>query len=147
LISKRISLKKRKAPLSTQDVYTEATQLAHIKNPIKPQGTHKKTPNKHNRNLHKTKETPNSNPRIQKKTLKAPKPTPKTPQQDLLNPKEEKKNPRTREKPLKIIQAKTEPKEWPTNPPKHTTLKHKALSFPTPSGRFSVAIVDRAMQV
>jgi hypothetical protein len=44
LISKRISLKKRKAPPSTQDVYTEATQLAHIKNPIKPQGTHKNNP-------------------------------------------------------------------------------------------------------
>jgi hypothetical protein len=39
-ISKRISIKKRKAPPSTHDVYTEATQLAHIKNPIKPQGTH-----------------------------------------------------------------------------------------------------------
>jgi hypothetical protein len=89
LISKRISLKKRKAPLSTQDVYTEATQLAHIKNPIKPQGTHKKTPNKHNRNLHKTKEPPIVTPEY-KKTLKAPKPTPKTPQQDPLNPKEKK---------------------------------------------------------
>jgi hypothetical protein len=36
LISKKISLKKRKAPLSTQEVYTGATQLAHIKNPRKP---------------------------------------------------------------------------------------------------------------
>jgi hypothetical protein len=34
-ISKKISLKKRKAPLSIQEVYTEATQLAHKK-------THKK---------------------------------------------------------------------------------------------------------
>jgi hypothetical protein len=67
LISKRISLKKRKAPPSTQDVYTEATQLAHIKNPIKPQGTHKKTPNKHNRNLHKTKEPPIVTPEYKKK--------------------------------------------------------------------------------
>jgi len=33
LISKKISLKKRKAPLSTQGVYTGATQLAHMKNP------------------------------------------------------------------------------------------------------------------
>jgi len=33
LISKKISLKKRKAPRSTQEVYTGATQLAHMKNP------------------------------------------------------------------------------------------------------------------
>jgi len=35
LISKKISLKKRKVPLSTQEVYTRATRLAHKK-------THKK---------------------------------------------------------------------------------------------------------
>jgi hypothetical protein len=33
LISKKISLKKRKAPLSTHEVYTGTTQLAHMKNP------------------------------------------------------------------------------------------------------------------
>jgi hypothetical protein len=98
LISKKISLKKRKTPLSTQDVYTETTQLAHIKNSIKPQGTHKKTPNKHKRNLHKTKEPPIVTPEYKKKTLKAPKPTPKTP--PTRPPKSKrKKNPRTREKP------------------------------------------------
>jgi len=33
-ISKKISLKKRKAPLSTHEVYTGATQLTHMKNPL-----------------------------------------------------------------------------------------------------------------
>jgi hypothetical protein len=57
LISKKISLKKRKAPLSTQEVYTGATQLAHekthkklhthnIQNPHETQNT-KEAPNKH----------------------------------------------------------------------------------------------------
>jgi hypothetical protein len=35
-ISTKISLKKRKAPLSTQEVYTGATQLDHMKNSRKP---------------------------------------------------------------------------------------------------------------
>jgi hypothetical protein len=43
LISKKISLKKCKAPLSTQEVYTWTTQLAHIKNPRKPTGNYKPT--------------------------------------------------------------------------------------------------------
>jgi len=92
LISKRISLKKRKAPLSTQKVYTEANSANPQKKTKKsPQETHKKTPNKHNRNLHKIRETPKSNLRIQKEPLRAPKPTPLPPTQ--------RKNPRTREKP------------------------------------------------
>jgi hypothetical protein len=36
LISKKISLKKCKTPLSTQEIYTGATQVAHMKNPRKP---------------------------------------------------------------------------------------------------------------
>jgi hypothetical protein len=80
LISKRISLKKRKAPLSTQKVYTEANSANPQKKTKKsPQETHKKTPNKHNRNLHKIRETPKSNLRIQKEPLRAPKPTPLPP--------------------------------------------------------------------
>jgi hypothetical protein len=90
LISKRISLKKRKAPPSTQDVYTEATQLAHIKNPIKPKGTHKKTPNKHNRNLHKTKEPPIVTPEY-KKNPKSTQTNPKNPLTRPPKPKRKKK--------------------------------------------------------
>jgi hypothetical protein len=39
LISKKILLKKRKAPLSTQEVYTGTTQLAQKKTQENPQGT------------------------------------------------------------------------------------------------------------
>jgi hypothetical protein len=56
VISKKISLNKRKAPLSTQEVYTGTTQLAHIKTPRKSTGNYKpSTPKTHKR------------PKIQKK--------------------------------------------------------------------------------
>jgi hypothetical protein len=93
-------------------------------------------------------------PVIQKKPLKSTHTNPKKPQQDPLNPKKKKtqepeKN--LRETAFKRTQAKTEsPRNGPQIYPstqRHTTLQHKVLSFATPSGRFIVAIGDRAMQI
>jgi len=66
LISKKISLKKRKVPLSTQEVYTGATQLAHMKK--KQKKTHKKLHTHNTQNPHEiqdTIETPQQTPKIQ----------------------------------------------------------------------------------
>jgi hypothetical protein len=109
--------------------------------------------------MHKTQSP--QKPNIQKKLPKSPyykihprrNPHPKymktPPKPKTRNTSKPKKRRRVKPKnnnPQKIPSKNQKLEERPTNQPKHTTLQHKVFSFPTPSRRLSVAIVDRAMQ-